>query len=133
MSRRALRDDMPGIILRTTVRAITRGVAQKQLNDVNPLAGLAVGITSTVMEGADTRTWRTLPDATQVVRLRLKQGEHELSLPNALGGSKVMVKIDQRFQVIALRVVGNQVFSSGIAAHVTPAANQQAVASLKQP
>jgi hypothetical protein len=133
MSRRALRDDMPGIILRTTVRAITRGVAQKQLNDVNPLAGLAVGITSTVMEGADTRTWRTLPDATQVVRLRLKQGAHEVSLPNALGGSKVMVKIDQRYQVIALRVVGNQVFTSGIAAHVTPAGNQQAVASLKQP
>jgi hypothetical protein len=133
MSRRALRDDMPGIILRTTVRAITRGVAQKQLNDVNPLAGLAVGITSTVMEGADTRTWRTLPDATQVVRLRLKQGEHEVSLPNALGGSKVMVKIDQRYQVIALRVVGNQVFTSGIAAHATPAVTQQAVASLKQP
>lgn len=30
MSRRALRDDMPGIILRTSVRAISRGVAQKQ-------------------------------------------------------------------------------------------------------
>src|SRR5690606_41773856 len=47
MSRRALRDDMPGIILRTTVRAITRGVTQKQLNDVNPLAGLAVDRKST--------------------------------------------------------------------------------------
>ncbi len=45
MSRRALRDDMPGIILRTTVRAVTRGVAQKQINDTNPLAGLAVGLT----------------------------------------------------------------------------------------
>src|SRR3546814_19258307 len=59
MSRRALRDDMPGIILRTTVRAITRGVAQKQINDTNPLAGLAVGLTSAVLEGADTRTWRS--------------------------------------------------------------------------
>jgi hypothetical protein len=44
MSRRALRDDMPGIILRTTVRAITKGVAQKKINETNPLAGLAVGI-----------------------------------------------------------------------------------------
>src|SRR3546814_5820457 len=59
MSRRALRDDMPGIILRTTVRAITRGVAQKQINETNPLAGLAVGLTSAVLEGADTRTWRS--------------------------------------------------------------------------
>lgn len=73
MSRRALRDDMPGIIVRTTVRAITKGVAQKQINETNPLAGLAVGISSAVLEGADTRTWRTLPDNTQVVRLRLKK------------------------------------------------------------
>ncbi len=133
MSRRALRDDMPGIILRTTVRAVTRGVAQKQLNDVNPLAGLAVGIASAVTEGADTRTWRTLPDNTLVTRLRVKQGEHQITLPSAHGGSQVQVKIDRRYQVVTLRVVGNQVFSSGLAAQVMPSANSQAVISLKQP
>jgi len=133
MSRRALRDDMPGIILRTTVRAITRGVAQKQINETNPLAGLAVGITSAVLEGADTRTWRTLPDNTQVVRLRLKKGEHSVTLPSAVGGSVVKVIVDQRFQVITLRAVGNQVFANGLAAHVIPSANPTAVASLKQP
>lgn len=133
MSRRALRDDMPGIILRTTVRAVTRGVAQKQINDVNPLAGLAVGLASAITEGADTRTWRTLPDTTQVVRLRLKQGEHQVSLPNAMGGTQVQIKVDQRYQVIALRVVGSQVFASGLAAHVAPSAAPQAVATLKQP
>ncbi|MCP3748472.1 COG3014 family protein [Pseudomonas sp. SBB6] len=133
MSRRALRDDMPGIILRTSVRAISRGVAQKQLNDVNPLAGLAVGIASTVTEGADTRTWRTLPDETQVARVRLRQGEHQLSLPSSLGGSQVSVKIDRPFQVVTLRVVGNQVFAGGPALHVEPKATGQAVASLKQP
>jgi uncharacterized protein len=133
MSRRALRDDMPGIILRTTVRAVTRAVAQKKINETNPLAGLAVGITSAVMEGADTRTWRTLPDNTQVVRLRLAKGEHQLSLPNALGGSRITVKVDQRYQVISLRTVGNQVFASGVAAHVIPSATPQVVASIKQP
>ncbi|WP_260957236.1 COG3014 family protein [Pseudomonas citri] len=133
MSRRALRDDMPGIILRTTVRAISRGVAQKQINETNPLAGLAVGITSAVLEGADTRTWRTLPDYTQVVRLRLKKGEHQVTLPSAVGGSVVKVNVDQRYQVISLRAVGNQVFASGLAAHVIPNTNPTAVASLKQP
>ncbi|ROL67365.1 COG3014 family protein [Pseudomonas vranovensis] len=133
MSRRALRDDMPGIILRTSVRAITRGVAQKQLNDANPLAGLALGIASTITEGADTRTWRTLPDETQVARVRLRQGEHQLSLPSSLGGSQVSVKIDRPFQVVTLRVVGNQVFAGGPALQVAPKAAGQAVASLKQP
>ncbi|WP_025130905.1 COG3014 family protein [Pseudomonas sp. PH1b] len=133
MSRRALRDDMPGIILRTTVRAVSRGIAQKNLNEVNPLAGLAVGLASAITEGADTRTWRTLPDNTQVARLRLKQGEHSLSLPNALGGTQVQVKVDQRYQVIALRVVGNRVFSSGLAAQVIPNNAGQAMASNQRP
>ena len=132
MSRRALRDDMPGIILRTTVRAVTRGVAQKQINETNPLAGLAVGLTSAVFEGADTRTWRTLPDYTQVVRLRLKKGEHQVTLPSAVGGSVVKVTVDQRYQVISLRAVGNQVFAGGLAAQVMPSANPTAIA-LKQP
>ncbi|WP_448109745.1 COG3014 family protein [Pseudomonas azerbaijanoccidentalis] len=133
MSQRALRDDMPGIIVRTTVRAVTRGVAQKKINETNPLAGLAVGITSAVLEGADTRTWRTLPDNTQVVRLRLKKGEHHVTLPNVVGGSTVKVTVDQRYQVISLRAVGNQVFASGVAAHVIPSASPTAVASLAKP
>ena len=129
MSRRALRDDMPGIIVRTTVRAITRGVAQKQLNDVNPLAGLAVGLASAVTEGADTRTWRTLPDNTLVARLRLPQGQHQVTLPNTLGGAQVNVKIDRPYQVVSLRAVGNQVFADGRIAQVVPSAATQAIAT----
>ncbi|WP_425929518.1 COG3014 family protein [Pseudomonas sp. NyZ201] len=132
MSRRALRDDMPGIILRTTVRAVTRGVAQKQINETNPMAGLVMGIASTITEGADTRTWRTLPNDTLVTRVRLRQGEHQLSLPSGLGGSKVVVKVEHPYQVVALRVVGNQVYTAGQAAHVlTSPAPAAAVASLK--
>jgi hypothetical protein len=133
MSRRALRDDMPGIIVRTTVRAVSRGVMQKQLNETNPLAGLAVGITSAVLEGADTRTWRTLPDNTQVVRLRLKKGEHQITLPNIVGATVVKVTVDQRYQVISLRAVGNQVFAAGPVARVSPSISPATVASLTQP
>ncbi|XJV35554.1 COG3014 family protein [Pseudomonas asplenii] len=133
MSSRALRDDMPGIILRSSVRAISRGIAQKNLNKVNPMAGLAVGLTSAVLEGADTRTWRTLPDTTQVVRLRLKKGEHQVSLPSAVGGSLVKVRIDQRYQVISLRAIGNQVFTSGLAAQRVLSVNPTAVATINQP
>ncbi|MFJ3482513.1 COG3014 family protein [Pseudomonas sp. NPDC090202] len=128
MSRRALRDDMPGIIVRTTVRAISRGVAQKKLNDTNPLAGLAVGIASAIVEGADTRTWRTLPDNTLVARVRLKPGEHQVVLPSSLGGTRVQLKIDRPYQVVTLRAIGNQVYADGLAAQVTPSVLPQAVA-----
>lgn len=124
MSRRALRDDMPSIILRTSVRAATRSVAQKQLNDVNPLAGLALGIASAITEGADERTWRTLPDSTRIVRLRLKKGEHQLQLP----GAQVRLKIEHDYQVVPLRLVGNQIFTSGNAANLIPPAPLPTVA-----
>ncbi|OLS63178.1 COG3014 family protein [Pseudomonas putida] len=128
MSRRALRDDMPGIILRSTVRAATRVVAQKKLNETNPMAGLVLGLAAAITEGADTRTWRTLPNETLVTRVRLSQGEHRLSL----GSGKVAVTIDRPYQVVALRVIGNQLFSAGQAVHpVIPPASAAAVASLK--
>ncbi len=128
MSRRALRDDMPGIIARTTVRAISRGAAQKKLNENNPLAGLAVGIVSAITESADTRTWRTLPDYTLVARVRLKPGEHLIVLPSPLGGTHVQLKIDRPYQVITLRAIGNQVYTSGLAAQVIPSTLRQAMA-----
>lgn len=128
MSRRALRDDMPGILVRTTVRAISRGVAQKKLNEVNPLAGLALGIASAVTEGADTRTWRTLPDSTLVARMRLKPGDHQVVLPSSLGGTHVQLKIDRPYQVVTLRAIGNQVYTGGLAAQVVPMNPPQAIA-----
>ena len=130
MSRRALRDDMPGIILRTSVRAISRGVTQKNLNKTNPMAGLVMGIASAVLEGADTRTWRTLPNQTQVARVHLVQGEHSLSLPSSLGGTQLRLKIDRPYQVVSLRVVGNQVFAGGPSVDVQrpPQPEPQAIA-----
>ena len=56
-----------------------------------------------------------------------------MTLPSAVGGSVVKVTVDQRYQVISLRAVGNQVFAGGLAAHVIPSASATNVASLKQP
>lgn len=131
MSRRALRDDMPGIILRTTVRAATRTLAQKKMNETNPTAALVMGIASAVVEGADTRTWRTLPDETLVARVHVPQGEHQLSLPLGPGGSQINVKIDQPYQVVSLRVLGARVFATGPA--IAPPAQVQAPALASAP
>ena len=65
--------------------------------------------------------------------LRMAKGEHHLTLPNALGGAVVKVKVEQPYQVIAVRVVGNQAFASGVDAQVVPNSSAAAVASLKQP
>lgn len=133
MSYRALLDDMPGIILRTTVRAVSHGVAQKQLNDNgNPWASLAVGLMSTLTEGADERTWRTLPNSIRVARLRLSRGEHRLTLPTAHGLAELDLKVERPYQVIPVRVVAGQVFAHGAATR-TPTPGVPAVASTHTP
>src|SRR5256885_15516694 len=70
MARRQLKDDMPGIMLRATVRATASAVAQYQAQKAsdkhdkhNSAAAAAVALTvgSALLASADDRTWRTLP------------------------------------------------------------------------
>lgn len=108
MSRRALRDELPGILLRTSVRATARAVAQEQLNkNVNPWAGFAFGLVGAFLEQADLRTWRTLPNSMQIARLNLPKGEQTIGLPN---GQQIHVMISNNYQVIQLVQVGNKVY-----------------------
>lgn len=113
MSLRTLRDDMPGIIQRTTYRALLAADVQGTDNRRNPSKASYV----TQWDGfeqADTRTWRTLPNLTQVVRLRLKKGEHQISLPNT-SGAPLNIRIDQNRQMIGLRVLGERIYANGSA------------------
>ena len=112
MSLRTLRDDMPGIIQRTTYRAFLAADVQGTDNRRNPSKASYVTHWDN-FEHADTRTWRTLPDLTQVVRLRLKKGEHLVSLSNTAAPLKI--RIDQHRQMIGLRVLGGQIYANGSA------------------
>ena len=112
MSLRTLRDDMPGIIQRTTYRAFLAADVQATDNRRNPSKASYVTHWDN-FEHADTRTWRTLPDLTQVVRLRLKKGEHLISLSNTAAPLKI--RIDQHRQMIGLRVLGGQIYANGSA------------------
>lgn len=89
MARRALRDDMPGIILRTVVRAIARQAVSdaldKQADGKNRaaffLASTLVQVGGAIMEQADDRSWRTLPARFYLARLRLPPGRQTLAAP----------------------------------------------------
>lgn len=108
MSRRALRDDLPGIILRTTYRAQSYASYQAQQMKKDPERAKERQRLNVLIEDADTRTWRTLPDTTLVTRLRLKKGLHRLALGQA---GEHRFKLDQRYQVISLRRVGERLFA----------------------
>ncbi|MBF0626751.1 MAG: hypothetical protein HQL91_00880 [Magnetococcales bacterium] len=109
MARRALRDELPGILLRSAIRATLKGVTQKKLGDQNALLGLAVMVAGVVTESADERSWRTLPATISLGRVALKPGLHDLGVPGA-AGKPLSVEVSGRHQVVHLRMVDRGIY-----------------------
>jgi len=109
MSRRALKDDMPGIILRGTIRAITKSVAQDQAQKKGGgLLGAVVAIAAVVTESADERAWRTLPADISIARAQLPAGKHVVEI----AGKKLEVEVGGRYVVFPIRLVGPAVYAA---------------------
>src|SRR5439155_15336343 len=86
MARRSLKDDMPGIMLRATVRATTSAMLQYQAQqhsdkEAAAAAAIAAFALTAVLQTADDRTWRSLPGEVSIARLRLPPGVHDITSP----------------------------------------------------
>ena len=120
MARRGLQDDMPGIMLRATIRSTAKAVMQYQLQQqaqhqdknsaVFGLAALAVTIGSAATELADERTWRTLPSEIAIARARLPAGTHTVTLQTPESLRSVRLNVSGRYAVIDFRLLRRQVF-----------------------
>ncbi|TAK62072.1 hypothetical protein [Methylobacter sp.] len=111
MSKRALKDDMPGIIVRGILRAAAKTMSQKALMDQGggaAIAGIALNVANVVTESADERTWRTLPATISIARMTLPSGKHDI----AIGGSKQPIDIQGSHAIVLTRLLGNQVYWS---------------------
>jgi len=115
MARRSLKDDMPGIMLRATVRATTSAVLQAQAqhhSDKQAGAAAALGALALTafLQGADDRTWRTLPGEVSIARARLPPGVHEVSLQTYAGEQVARVDISGRYAVIDFRLLSGRLY-----------------------
>jgi hypothetical protein len=110
MARRLLKDQLPGIMLRTTVRAIAKSVAQDQAaKKGGTAAGVLVAVASVVTEQADERSWRTLPERTSVARAILPYGKQTLEFQTGKGVYRTEINIGNRFTVVPIRLTGGAV------------------------
>ncbi|WP_432241292.1 COG3014 family protein [Herbaspirillum robiniae] len=135
MARKALSDEMPGIIARSSVRAITRGVAQKaidnnagQLGAFGSLLSLAAKVGSVAIEVADERTWRTLPGFFSVARVKLPVGAHTIILPSPGGPLTREVKLSGNYALVTLRTSGPSLYLAQ-----TPYDEQKAALAMAAP
>lgn len=118
MARRALKDDMPGIMLRGAIRSTAKAATQYALlhqsqKDNNlglAIAALAVTIGSVATESADERTWRTLPAEIAIARVRLLAGTHSVALQTPAGQRSIQVNVSGRYAVVGLRLLRGQLF-----------------------
>jgi hypothetical protein len=136
MARRRLKDDMPGIMLRTTVRATTRALLQSSLQQshgggdrhgaaIGVAAALAIAAGSLVTEKADERTWRTLPSEISIARARLPAGVHTVTLQTPEGAHSARLNLSGRYAVVDLRLLRNQLFVSAFSARGAPGTLEQ--------
>jgi uncharacterized protein len=113
MARRALQDDMPGIMLRGIIRSTVKGAMQRQArkHDSGGLSELAVTLGALLTESADERGWRTLPARIAIARGRVPIGQQRLNVATATGMDTVMLNLAGSHAVVSLRLLGGRLFA----------------------
>ena len=111
MARRALKDEMSGMVVRGVVRAIAKGVVQDQLEQHGGLFGAILGsVASAVTEQADDRMWRMLPGRVYVARGYLPPGDHTVSI----NGRQVSISVDGQYALVPLRFYESSVLTGDV-------------------
>jgi len=107
MAQRCLSDDMPGIILRSTLRAALKGTLQHQAGKyAGPLGQILATVATVTTEGADERAWRSLPKDVSLARAPMKSGEYDVYLY----GQSLKVNIQPGAQIVNLRKMGGKLY-----------------------
>ncbi len=110
MARRLLKDQMPGIILRTIIRASFKSLIQEQANKAHWLAGLIANAVAVGTEQADDRSWRTLPERISIARATVPQGKHPIEFQSNAGSYKTEVEVAGRFTIVPIRITGGATY-----------------------
>ena len=114
MARRALKDEMPGMVFRGVTRAVAKGVVQNELQKRGGLVGGLIGaVASAATEVADDRLWRMLPGRVYIARGYLPPGEHVVTVNGRALPDPI--KIDGQYALVPLRLYENTVLMGDVA------------------
>jgi hypothetical protein len=129
MAKRALQEEMPGIMLRGIIRSTAKAALQYnvQKQDETGLASLAVMLGSIVTESADERAWRTLPAQIAVARARVPTGTAWFEVDTPGGTQRVSIEAKGRHQVIGLRLLRGHLFTMPLQGPAGDAPQRQAM------
>ena len=111
MARKSLKDELPGIQLRSAVRAVGKGVMQDQVNkQLGPFGGLIGNAISVATDPeADDRLWRALPGRVFIARSFVAPGKYELRIPGQPDAGKTLT-VAGRYMVVPVRLFRNKTY-----------------------
>jgi hypothetical protein len=109
---------MPILLTRQTVRAVSKFLAQQTAKEkFGALGELGVMAYSVISENADLRSWLTLPENVQILRVSLPAGRQQLRLqsPNSLLGTDLTIDVKGGGKTIISAVkTGNQFHTAAV-------------------
>jgi len=124
MSRRQLRDDMPGYVLKATTQAFAQLIAQEAAqaaaeknnkNNNNNGAGMFAAILVGVAMSAgdvDARNWSSLPGYIYMGRVEIPKGKTSLAIPTPTGIQNVEFVASENYHIVRVRYLGNTAYIS---------------------
>jgi hypothetical protein len=111
LAHRQLKDQLPGIVKRTAIRAVLKTLAQYETSKkAGKFAGLLASGASVISEQADERSWRSLPSRVSIARAILPVGELPLEFTTDVGTYRGTVNIDEKLTIIPIRLVDGAVY-----------------------
>lgn len=114
MARRALKDEMPGMVLRGFTRAIAKGVMQDQLQRRGGLIGGIIGaVAAAATEKADDRMWRMLPGRVYIARGYLPEGEQRIRINGRV--LEEPITVSGKYALVPLRLYNDRVLMGDVA------------------
>ena len=109
LASKQLQEQMPGLVTRQALRLVAkeklRSTMSKQGGDLGNILAVIYNVSS---EQADTRSWLTLPDEVQILRLSLPAGKQQIDIN--FGDKSELIEVDiqaNRISLLNMTTIGN--------------------------
>ncbi|ORT50136.1 lipoprotein [Vibrio sp. qd031] len=102
MARQSLTEQMPTILVRQTLRAITKDRIRKEATNGDDVGNALFNVFNTLTEQPDTRSWQSLPATVHSATAMLTEGEHQVKVGeqtlmfNVRAGQTTLVWLSQQ-------------------------------------
>jgi hypothetical protein len=80
LASRNLHDQLPSLVTRQALRLIAKERIRHEMAKKNDLANILTSVYNLASEKADTRSWSSLPNSVQILKMNLPVGDHQLQL-----------------------------------------------------